>query len=455
DAEATSTASRSSVPASISAPRPSSGTGDPSPRPTHDPNAIVVPEGAADCQAQRVECQLLTCPYGLQKSLDGRGCHVCSCHDPCERHRCPEATQCAVDLSSDADADFLRTKESGQWVAVCRQVNKPGRCPSPSARPIPSECQDECQNDSGCQNDLKCCHNGCAFSCAKPVPEEGEEKPVVATPVTTPVQVNKPGRCPSPSARPIPSECQDECQNDSGCQNDLKCCHNGCAFSCAKPVPEEGRRSRVVATPVTTPVQSFKVFSRVLRYFQEFSGIFKEFSKGLTFFSRVLGDFSRVSRGFESFSRVFEFLRVLRDFEREVAINKPGRCPSPSARPIPSECQDECQNDSGCQNDLKCCHNGCAFSCAKPVPEEGEEKPVVATPVTTPVQVLRVLGDFSRVSRGFERERGPREVASGWPSVAKVEVLRVLKSFSRVFEFLRVLRDFEREVASGWPSVTK
>ncbi|XP_063603126.1 papilin-like [Penaeus indicus] len=159
------------------------------PTTTHDPNAIVVsrPDSVTDCQAERIECQLLSCPYGLQKAVDGRGCHVCSCYDPCERKRCPPLTQCAVDLTSGADLT-----SGGRWVGVCREVTKAGQCPSPSGRPIPSECQDECENDSGCHGDQKCCHNGCAFSCVKPVPEkgeEGEEEAVSRPPFTTPVQV--------------------------------------------------------------------------------------------------------------------------------------------------------------------------------------------------------------------------------------------------------------------------
>ncbi|ROT65625.1 putative papilin-like isoform X6 [Penaeus vannamei] len=179
------------------------------PTTTHDPNAIIVPRpgGATDCQAEKIECQLLNCPYGLQKSVDGRGCHVCSCYDPCERMRCPEETQCAVDLTSGSRGDLLRLEakaDGGRWVAVLR--------------PIASECQDECQNDSGCHGDRKCCHNGCAFSCASPVPEEGAV-PAYRPPVTTPAAKTPPparrksspgdagvgGSLPATTPRPIPS----------------------------------------------------------------------------------------------------------------------------------------------------------------------------------------------------------------------------------------------------------
>nr|XP_027227919.1 papilin-like [Penaeus vannamei] len=166
------------------------------PTTTHDPNAIIVPRpgGATDCQAEKIECQLLNCPYGLQKSVDGRGCHVCSCYDPCERMRCPEETQCAVDLTSGSRGDLLRLEakaDGGRWVAVCRRVVKQARPLPPSLRPIASECQDECQNDSGCHGDRKCCHNGCAFSCASPVPEEGAV-PAYRPPVTTPAAKHLP-----------------------------------------------------------------------------------------------------------------------------------------------------------------------------------------------------------------------------------------------------------------------
>ncbi|RNA27619.1 Kunitz Bovine pancreatic trypsin inhibitor domain [Brachionus plicatilis] len=48
---------------------------------------------------------------------------------------------------------------------VIKQEEKPGKCPVPGI----GICVEMCKDDSGCENDLKCCSNGCGHTCTKPV----------------------------------------------------------------------------------------------------------------------------------------------------------------------------------------------------------------------------------------------------------------------------------------------
>ena len=70
-----------------------------------------------------------------------------------------------------------------------------------------------------------------------------------------------------------------------------------------------------------------------------------------------------------------------------MAVNKPGRCPQTNGQSF--QCDDECQNDAGCGSELKCCYNGCGYSCVSPVQEESEAGHVLQ-PETTPTSPGRM-----------------------------------------------------------------
>ncbi|XP_064108154.1 papilin-like isoform X7 [Macrobrachium nipponense] len=127
------------------------------------PSSFTQPD--SHCQEAAITCQLLQCPYGIQKRVDYDGCEQCSCYDPCEEMRCANGTECAVDLHP-VSQNSVETRVQ----AVCRKVNKEGDCPPVSGRT--SQCENECENDSGCSGDLKCCYNGCGTSCLAPVEDE-------------------------------------------------------------------------------------------------------------------------------------------------------------------------------------------------------------------------------------------------------------------------------------------
>lgn len=84
-------------------------------------------------------------------------CVSCICEDPCEQHVCPDNQQCAIDVADDRD---------NQFVAVCRDINKPGSCPQLTANA--SECIRECYTDADCRGANKCCSDGCGFLCVAP-----------------------------------------------------------------------------------------------------------------------------------------------------------------------------------------------------------------------------------------------------------------------------------------------
>ncbi|XP_045125738.1 papilin-like isoform X12 [Portunus trituberculatus] len=114
------------------------------------------------CKDSRLSCHLLSCPYGVEKRVDPDGCEKCSCYDPCYQVQCHEGTECSVDLVVAEDGSGENT-----YRAVCRETNKAGKCPETNGYSY--QCDNECQNDAGCGGALKCCYNGCGYSCASPV----------------------------------------------------------------------------------------------------------------------------------------------------------------------------------------------------------------------------------------------------------------------------------------------
>ncbi|KAJ8880673.1 hypothetical protein PR048_017143, partial [Dryococelus australis] len=66
------------------------------------------------CDAANRECSQLRCLYRIDKFMDG-DCTRCRCHDPCRDARCPESTQCAVDLFSNPETGETEFRD------VCRK----------------------------------------------------------------------------------------------------------------------------------------------------------------------------------------------------------------------------------------------------------------------------------------------------------------------------------------------
>lgn len=56
------------------------------------------------------------------------------------------------------------------------------------------------------------------------------------------------------------------------------------------------------------------------------------------------------------------------DYFFSVIANKAGSCPETNGYSY--LCDTECQNDASCDGALKCCYNGCGYSCVSPI-EDG------------------------------------------------------------------------------------
>ncbi|XP_019769290.2 papilin isoform X1 [Dendroctonus ponderosae] len=143
-------------------------------------SSVVEPGvGTHECQAKFDECTSLRCPYGIEAYVDENDCNGCRCRDPCKDIDCPDGTQCGIDLNrnktSATDADFI---------AVCREENKPGHCPYANN----SSCDTECRTDADCTLHLKCCASDCGTVCVEPQrPSEMVTQPTAPGYTTAPL----------------------------------------------------------------------------------------------------------------------------------------------------------------------------------------------------------------------------------------------------------------------------
>ncbi|XP_006811183.1 uncharacterized protein LOC102804263 [Saccoglossus kowalevskii] len=95
--------------------------------------------------------------------------------------------------------------------------NKDGVCPVVDKDSIGS-CQQECEKDSECDGENKCCSNGCGRMCQAPVFAFNDKAPL-------------PGSCPKVSTDSI-GVCMDSCSCHSQCKEGQMCCFNGCGHTC-------------------------------------------------------------------------------------------------------------------------------------------------------------------------------------------------------------------------------
>ncbi|XP_054258197.1 papilin isoform X2 [Macrosteles quadrilineatus] len=127
---------------------------------TVNPNIIDVDN---DCASIEATCTRLSCPYGVERWVDGNGCDSCRCYNPCLSHNCPVNTTCAITLATNQGTGQTEYKP------ICRELHKEGECPQLSGEA--SHCTEECSVDAECAGIAKCCYNGCGKSCLEPVSE--------------------------------------------------------------------------------------------------------------------------------------------------------------------------------------------------------------------------------------------------------------------------------------------
>ncbi|XP_046586729.1 papilin isoform X8 [Neodiprion lecontei] len=137
------------------------------------------------CINAQKECNEIRCQYGMVARVDEQNCERCSCVDPCLPVKCQEGSKCVI-------TSVLRG-ESAVYQGTCESlptVTKPGMCP---AVVNGASCQEECDSDAECPEDLKCCPSSCGSSCLKPA---AAVQPVPVQPVPTE---------PLPTPPPVPA----------------------------------------------------------------------------------------------------------------------------------------------------------------------------------------------------------------------------------------------------------
>ncbi|XP_031229613.1 LOW QUALITY PROTEIN: WAP four-disulfide core domain protein 2 [Mastomys coucha] len=149
-------------------------------------------------------------------------------------------------------------------------------------------------------------------------------------PLSATGEAEKPGVC--PQLEPI-TGCVEECALDKDCADNRKCCQAGCSYVCSEPNGlSEG----------------------------ELSGTGTELSEtGTTTQSAGLAHTTPLSGGQVS-TKLLAVTRGGGDGEKQ------GSCPSVDF-PKLGLCEDQCQADSQCSGNMKCCRNGCGkMACTTP-----------------------------------------------------------------------------------------
>ncbi|XP_043228022.1 balbiani ring protein 3-like isoform X2 [Amphibalanus amphitrite] len=269
----------------------------------------------------RGDCQDL-CKYDSECPKQQRCCNVgCAnvCLDPVFRKtcddfdfQCPEGYACIDDPEKIKDAYCVNT------------TNKVGRCPAPELwSPSSRSCDQECSYDFQCQADERCCYNGCALVCVAPDLRKrcedhncAEGFTCVDDGVTDAKCIStapRDGRCPRWTPGQYKKCGEDECQYDEQCPDGEKCCNNGCANVCV------GADTRKLCSDIECPT-------------------------GTACIENPTGD-----------AQCFD------------TAEKDGLCPRVSNDTQPrGGCQDTCKYDSQCDDNSKCCFNGCAYVCLRP-----------------------------------------------------------------------------------------
>jgi len=68
-----------------------------------------------------------------------------------------------------------------------------------------------------------------------------------------PERVTKPGQC----STPISGICVNSCTDDNECPGDLKCCYNGCGYTCIPSVPLSPNQDICMLPPVKGPCRGY------------------------------------------------------------------------------------------------------------------------------------------------------------------------------------------------------
>ncbi|XP_070554198.1 balbiani ring protein 3-like isoform X2 [Ptychodera flava] len=208
---------------------------------------------------------------------------------------------------------------------------KAGQCPAVEEG-VAGVCAEFCSSDEECDDDEKCCSNGCGHACMKPEFE-----------VIGPMQ--KPGQCPAVEGG-VAGICVEACSSDEECDGDQKCCSIGCGHACVQPEPE-------VIGPMQKPGQCPAVEGGVAGICEEACSIDEECD----------GDQKCCSNG-------CGHACVQPEPEEIGPMQKPGQCPAVEGG-VAGICVHDCSIDEECDGDKKCCSTGCGHACVSPVDGKG------------------------------------------------------------------------------------
>ncbi|XP_006971054.3 WAP four-disulfide core domain protein 2 [Peromyscus maniculatus bairdii] len=135
----------------------------------------------------------------------------------------------------------------------------------------------------------------------------------------------KAGVCPQLQER---TDCAKECSSDDQCLDNLKCCQAGCSSFCSSPngLNEEKLRDTIPSANQTSPSEGGQVSTTPPPPPTQPPAVAEE----------------------------------------ESNLEKQGACPSVDF-PKLGICEDQCQLDNQCPDNMKCCRNGCGkMTCATP-----------------------------------------------------------------------------------------
>ncbi|OWK50548.1 hypothetical protein RLOC_00013557 [Lonchura striata] len=204
-----------------------------------------------------------------------------------------------------------------------------------------------CLSDHGCPGAEKCCQDGKVWTCLLPTTGESwavgpgwlHAKPCAFPPA-------KPGFCPWKRAQRRAAACPNRCTDDRDCPGEHKCCFSGCGLACTPP--DTGTAPPALSDPHIQPTTALVLAQLPPGRAQCVPG-------------PTAGQAAAAVPG-----QVCSWWHQPgpREWSHHAAV-KPGVCPT-VLRGSLGPCLEQCDTDSDCTGDNKCCTTGCGHICKPP-----------------------------------------------------------------------------------------
>ncbi|XP_054995924.1 antileukoproteinase-like [Sorex araneus] len=162
---------------------------------------------------------------GAQESVKAGNCPLVNVRcSKVENLQCQSDSQCPRNQKC---CQVLCAMKCIEPVDLPTEAEKAGNCPpvNKSVRCFRYE-KPQCQSDWQCTGNQKCCQDTCGIKCLDPVklPTQAREKP---------------GKCPQVYGECMMLNPPNHCETDSQCQGKLKCCKGMCGKACVRPVRDK------------------------------------------------------------------------------------------------------------------------------------------------------------------------------------------------------------------------